>query len=283
MKRKYAALVLGLSLSLTSMHMVYATESADTQETEVQPVEEAEALADDMEELSKDKYGMVKEITDDSITVEVIRLVPGEKMAAPEKPVEEAEAEEAEAEKAETEEVAEAEAPAEKITEAAEKNIEDSVYEKTEEEATYTITEDTVFEREYYKEGEAENGATTTVTDSETEVSEETAEENAETEEAETTETDSETASEKNEILFQGEKGSFEYEAITPDDIEVGDVVMILFDDDNNAEYITVLDYDFEIKEAVLTETAEEPADQADENEAEETDVAETEEETTEE
>ena len=73
MKRKYAAMVLGLTLALTSMNVAYAAEKDTTTVAEAAADTEAAETADTStdETVSDEVYGEVTEVGEDSITIDV--------------------------------------------------------------------------------------------------------------------------------------------------------------------------------------------------------------------
>ena len=78
MKRKYAAMVLGLTLALTSMNMAYAADKdTDTAQTTEAAAEDESADAAD-ETASQEVYGEVTEVGEDSITINVGTLKEGQ-------------------------------------------------------------------------------------------------------------------------------------------------------------------------------------------------------------
>ena len=90
MKRKYAAMVLGLTLALTSMNMAYAadkdTDTAQTTEAAAED-ESADASADTADETaSQEVYGEVTEVGEDSITINVGTLKEGQQPGDDQKP-----------------------------------------------------------------------------------------------------------------------------------------------------------------------------------------------------
>ena len=73
MKRKYAAMVLGLTLALTSMNVAYAAEKDTTTVAEAAADTEAAETVDTStdETVSDEVYGEVTEVGEDSITIDV--------------------------------------------------------------------------------------------------------------------------------------------------------------------------------------------------------------------
>lgn len=270
MKRKYVALMLGLTLALSSM--AYAEETTEAVATEaageMELSEEEEAL-----------YGEITEIGEDSITIALGTLIVDEMQPAPDEEGVEA-AEDTNAEVAEeavdAEEVTDAAVDADveaTDAEVAEEGVADEngvpadqsmnavpggiTFELTGEEETIQITEDTLFYREAAKQNPAEGPeefAEGTAEEAEADaVAEESAaaEGDEEVTDAEVTPedasvegTDMEVNAEENgdelpvEIF---EKPEQQLEEITFEDLLEGDVLKITLDEEGNAETVTVI------------------------------------------
>ena len=82
MKRKYAAMVLGLTLALTSMNVAYAATDTTTATEAAEDTTDTEDAATTDETASDEVYGEVTEVSEDSITINVGTLketqAPGE-------------------------------------------------------------------------------------------------------------------------------------------------------------------------------------------------------------
>lgn len=87
MKRKYAAMVLGLTLALTSMNVAYAAEKDTTTATEAADTEDTETADTSTDETASDEvYGEVTEVGEDSITIDVGTLKEGQQPGGDQKP-----------------------------------------------------------------------------------------------------------------------------------------------------------------------------------------------------
>lgn len=220
MKRKYAALVLGLTMSLTAMQVIYATDTEVSDTIEEEVIEEGEEVT--VEEIC----GQVKEVGEDSITIVVGDLVYefdiDDSLLDFESAEEEVEEELIEEEDLDSEDLIEEELLQDEIeTILLEEDITETL-QLSEEERSFVITEDTIIEKEIaYSESEK------------IESEEEETEENSE------------------EIVYD-----VEMEEISLGDIQVGDVVQIILNENENVESITVLLMDEEnILEASEVET----------------------------
>lgn len=271
MKRRYAAIVLGLTLTFTSASFAYA--AADT------AAETADSTAEKAEEAAQEEvYGEVTETGDDSITVNTGTLKEEAKPAEGEKAASEtenAEAEAADTETAETDtteaetadtESTEAEAadPAEAAdTEKPEEIL--SMLDLTGESQTIKVTEETTYEKQIVPEkpAEAEKAAEMEAADP------------AEAEAADTAEAEAVEGAEAEKI--QAEVPEMETESIALADIQVGDIVKITFDQDGNAATVVVLEskadapdkeeksQETEAKNTDSTETSDDSAQTAEE------------------
>lgn len=279
MKRRYAAIVLGLTLTFTSASFAYA--AADT------AAETADSTAEKAEEAAQEKvYGEVTETGDDSITVNTGTLKEEAKPAEGEKAASEtenAEAEAADTETAETDtteaetadtESTEAEAadPAEAAdTEKPEEIL--SMLDLTGESQTIKVTEETTYEKQIVPEkpAEAEKAAEMEAADP----AEAEAADPAEAEAADAAEAEAVEGAEAEKI--QAEVPEMETESIALADIQVGDIVKITFDQDGNAATVVVLEskadapdkeeksQETEAKDTASTETSDDSAQTAEE------------------
>lgn len=219
MKRKYAALVLGLTMSLTAMNVAYATET-ESLDTANEEVMEEEITVEEV-------CGQVKEVGENSITIvvgDLIYEIDADEVFGDEEISEEESSDEESAEEMIEEDVEENEdlnsddMIEEEILEGEIEEIlsdEDltEILELSEEERTIAITLNTIIERELDDTAEAE-GEDAQIDDSEEENSEEEMQE------------------EFVEVLL---------EKISLEEIQPGDVVQIILDEEGNADYITVL------------------------------------------
>ena len=324
MKRKYAAMVLGMVVSLGCLSVAYA-ENAETEgrETAVEAVDETsvEGESDEMDEEDgteedleiNEVYGQVKEVGEDSITIALGDLVyemefmdgaeDGMDDQMPQDELIEEIEETMNEEMLDEAALAEDGNAAEDETAALEENVaeeEMSVSEEldaldedtaspeemkdgevmsdiienielTDDEQVFTITENTVFEREVEEEAVSEADETAeAVSEAESEETlevaaedvseaeleealEESAEDASGTELEEEAEVSEDEVSEDAEILVSdGVESDMEmlpeliFEEISLDDIKVGDIVQIIVDDEGNAESIVVLNFDQE-------------------------------------
>lgn len=254
MKRRYAAIVLGLTLTLTSASFAYA--AADT------AAETADSTAEKAEEAAQEEvYGEVTETGDDSITVNTGTLKEEAKPAEGEKAASETETAEAEAAAADTDtaETESTEAEAADPAEAAdiEKPEEiPSMLDLTGESQTIKVTEETTYEKQIAPEKPAEA-------------------EGEEAEAADTAEAEAVEGAEAEKI--QAEVPEMETESIALADIQVGDIVKITFDQDGNVATVVVLEskidapdkeeksQETEAKNTDSTETSDDSAQAAEE------------------
>lgn len=219
MKRKYAALILGLTLSLTAMNVAYATdtESLDTANEEV--IEEEITV--------EEVCGQVKEVGEDSITIVVGDLIYeidtdeefwDEEFLDEESSDEESAEEMMEEDVEENEDLNSDDMIEEEILEGEIEEIlsdEDltEILELSEEERTIAITLNTIIERELDDTAETED------------------------EDAQINDSDEENSGEEMDEEFV----EVVLEKISLEEIQPGDVVQIILDEEGNADYITVL------------------------------------------
>ena len=289
MKRKFAAMVLGMAVTLTSMSSVYAAETETVNGTE--QMDEAtdaasgENAADHPEFSSAALWGEVMSVDEESITIAAGTLSPNGEKELPEKPEDET----------------------------GEESPENIIFEEElsvtlvpdEEESTFTITE---YTEVYFVHGDtrletleqvAADFAGIELTDAESmnaaDLSEENADENPDAGEAADVMTDEgteeiadenaeemadeaadeiteEVAEEGTEINTAAELAENAESTVSVDKAEIsdvleGDLVGIILDEDGNVQTILVV-----LPESELIESAEEPAEDAaaEENAAEE-------------
>lgn len=244
MKRKYVALMLGLTLAFSSIAYAEENTQAAAKEAagEMELSEEEDAL-----------YGEITEIGEDSITVALGTMGVDEEMNAQETEGADTEEDTAKAEDANTETDAGA---IDTGTSASEENA-DAVEEVPEmeengapegqpmnggrgmkleltgEEQTITITEDTLFYQEFPMQ------------DSEDEMSEELAEEGAEGTNSEISSQEDATVNEEADSVEataeEADEVTVELEEISFEDLAEGDVLKITLDEAGNAETVTVV------------------------------------------
>lgn len=219
MKRKYAALVLGLTMSLTAMNVAYATET-ESLDTANEEVMEEEITVEEV-------CGQVKEVGENSITIVVGDLIYeidtdevfGDEEISEEEALDEESAEEMiEEDVEENEDLNSDDMIEEEILEGEIEEIlsdEDltEILELSEEERTIAITLNTIIERELDDTAEAED-------------------EDAQIDDSEEENSEEEMQEEFVEVLL---------EKISLEEIQPGDVVQIILDEEGNADYITVL------------------------------------------
>lgn len=107
MKRKYAAMILGLTMTLTSVNMAYAATDTTTEAAvdETTDSEDASATTDNSVE-STEVYGEVTEVGEDSITINVGTLKEGQQPGDGEAPKDGEKAEDGQAPEMKTEAIA---------------------------------------------------------------------------------------------------------------------------------------------------------------------------------
>lgn len=248
MKRKYAAMMLGLVLTISSMNVAYATESTDSAESIIENVAEDADSLDSAENETVDAeeeneiqeiYGEVKEISDDAVTISLAELkVPAE--------LEETEtAEEQDAAAVDDSEGEDEIILNEELPEEAKAPLELKL---TGEEQTIAITENTLFEKEVKpdEESDAVDAEVNVEADADTEI-----DNTAEAEQAEGETSDDEAEA---EMILVEEVFEMEAESVDPAEIKAGDVVKVILDADGNAEKIVVLNAEIEKPEEGISE-----------------------------
>lgn len=270
MKRKYAAMMLGLVLTISSMNVAYATESTDSAESIIENVAEdadsldaAENETVDAEEENEiqEIYGEVKEISDDAVTISLAELkVPAE--------LEETET----AEEQDTAAVDDSEGEDEiilneELPEEAKAPLELKLIG---EEQTIAITENTLFEKEVKpdEESDAVDAEVNVEADADTEI-----DNTAEAEQAEGETSDDEAEA---EMILVEEVFEMEAESVDPAEIKAGDVVKVILDADGNAEKIVVLNAEIEKPEEGISEENAAEDNVIDADTAEDSDTADT-------
>lgn len=205
MKRKYAALVVGLTMSLTAMNVAYATD-ADSLDTANEEVVEEEITVEEV-------CGQVKEVGEDSITIVVGDLIyeidTDEEFWDEESAGEMIEEDVEENEDLNSDEMIEEEILEGEIEEVLSNEDLTEILELSEEERTIAITLNTIIERELEDTEEAED-------------------ENA-------------PINDREEENQEEEFVEVALEKISLEEIQPGDVVQIFLDEEGNADYITVL------------------------------------------
>lgn len=205
MKRKYAALVVGLTMSLTAMNVAYATD-ADSLDTANEEVVEEEITVEEV-------CGQVKEVGEDSITIVVGDLIyeidTDEEFWDEESAGEMIEEDVEENEDLNSDDMIEEEILEGEIEEILSNEDLTEILELSEEERTIAITLNTIIERELEDTEEAED-------------------ENA-------------PINDREEENQEEEFVEVALEKIFLEEIQPGDVVQIFLDEEGNADYITVL------------------------------------------
>lgn len=291
MKRKYAAMILGMALAVSSISV--CAESVDTAaDAAVEQMTEDASMAEDA---GTEYYGEITEIGEDTITITVgmpmenaAETAGDETLAGVEASVSAEEASDAEdtadvqddadtqdaadtkeaadvQDSEDTENTADAEADAQNGLDAADTKPAGILLEFTGEERAVTITEDTLLLREEQPEELADEGAEA---DAAAEVSDEAAEADAAAEVSEEdaeTDTDAEAADVDAEPAEEANAAEPEVSEIAFEDLMVGDIVKINFDEDGAAAAVTVVtpaDMNT-LENAITVELAEEDADAA--------------------
>lgn len=205
MKRKYAALVVGLTMSLTAMNVAYATD-ADSLDTANEEVVEEEITVEEV-------CGQVKEVGEDSITIVVGDLIyeidTDEEFWDEESAEEMIDEDVEENEDLNSDDMIEEEILEGEIEEILSDEDLTEILELSEEERTIAITLNTIIERELEDTEEAED-------------------ENA-------------PINDREEENQEEEFVEVALEKISLEEIQPGDVVQIFLDEEGNADYITVL------------------------------------------
>ncbi|MDO4339230.1 MAG: hypothetical protein Q4C91_14290 [Eubacteriales bacterium] len=276
MKRKYAAMMLGLVLTVSSMN-VYAADAAsdttaesteesaeDTESTETEAdtgeTEEADADAETAE--GTDVYGVVTDISEDGVTVSIGNLADATGDMAD--VTESADTEES----TDSEEAADTEESAYEAEDAAKKQM---VLQLNGEEWTLMSLDDIVFHSETEPQAEITVEAADAVEettdadaadiDTETTDTETTDAEAADTETTDTEESDTETAV----LTDSNENAEYQIgavEEITSADLQVGDIVIMTEDEYDIVTEMTVIGHSDAIaEEFAATEDTAEDAD----------------------
>ena len=206
MKRKYAAMVLGLTLALTSMNMAYAadkdTDTAQTTEAATED-ENAAASADAADETaSQEVYGEVTEVGEDSITINVGTMKEGQAPQDGEKP--------------------DGEAP--------------SMLDLTGESQDIKVTDTTTYEKHAAPEktdGEAPDG------EKPEDAKDDNSDEKTDADDKDADSTDTEATTDDSKA--DGQAPEMQTESIALTDIQVGDTIKVTLDADGNATAVVVM------------------------------------------
>ena len=202
MKRKYAAMVLGLTLALTSMNMAYAADKdTDTAQTTEAAAEDESADAAD-ETASQEVYGEVTEVGEDSITINVGTMKEGQAPQDGEKP--------------------DGEAP--------------SMLDLTGESQDIKVTDTTTYEKQAAPEkpdGEAPDG------EKPEDAKDDNSDEKTDADDKDADSTDTEATTDDSKA--DGQAPEMQTESIALTDIQVGDTIKVTLDADGNATAVVVM------------------------------------------
>lgn len=243
MKRKYAAMMLGLVLTISSMNVAYATESTDSAESIIENVaEDADSSDAEEEKETQEIYGEVKEISDDAVTISLAESKVPAELEETENTENTEEQDAAAVDESESEDEIVLD---EELTEETKVPLELKL---TGEEQTIAITENTLFEKEVKpdEESDAVDVEANVEADADTEI-DNTAE--AEQAEGETSEDEADT-----EMILVEKAFEMETEPVDPVEIKAGDVIKVVLDADGNAEKIVVLNAEIEKPEEEISE-----------------------------
>lgn len=248
MKRRYAAMVLGLALTLGSVNFAYAAGDASAaaeKTTEATTAKEDASEDTDAEQAKEDEiYGEVTEVGKDSITINTGTLkedaLNDNGAASSEKSSDSASEEDKDT--ADTDSTASEDTDTAKTdsTETENADTAASILDLTGKSQTVTLTDTTVYDREKAP-ASAEDTQTGTSTDEKAQ--KDTSEDTAAATESEDKETasDSKDGADQQDKSASDAKQKTETESIKLDDIKVGDVIKIMLDEDGNAETVTVM------------------------------------------
>lgn len=246
MKRKYAAMMLGLVLTISSMNVAYATESTDSVENAIENVaEDADSSDAEEEKETQEIYGEVKEISDDAVTISLAESKVPAELEETENTENTENTEEQDAAAVDESESEDEIVLDEELTEETKVPLELKL---TGEEQTIAITENTLFEKEVKpdEESDAVDVEANVEADADTEI-DNTAE--AEQAEGETSEDEADT-----EMILVEKTFEMETEPVDPVEIKAGDVIKVVLDADGNAEKIVVLNAEIEKPEEEISE-----------------------------
>ena len=212
MKRKYAAMILGLTLALTSANLAYAAGSSDTATEAVADTSDTTEAVDDTtsdttEETadsaeSTEVYGEVTEVGTDSITINVGTLKEGQAPQDGEKP--------------------DGEAP--------------SMLDLTGESQDIKVTDTTTYEKQAAPEkpdGEAPDG------EKPEDAKDDNSDEKTDADDKDADSTDTEATTDDSKA--DGQAPEMQTESIALTDIQVGDTIKVTLDADGNATAVVVM------------------------------------------
>ena len=201
MKRKYAAMILGLTMALTSANLAYAADSSDTAtEAAADTTSDAETTDDSTE--STEVYGEVTEVGTDSITINVGTMKEGQAPQDGEKP--------------------DGEAP--------------SMLDLTGESQDIKVTDTTTYEKQAAPEkpdGEAPDG------EKPEDAKDDNSDEKTDADDKDADSTDTEATTDDSKA--DGQAPEMQTESIALTDIQVGDTIKVTLDADGNATAVVVM------------------------------------------
>ena len=257
MKRKYAAMVLGLTLALTSMNVAYAaTDTTSATEAAEDTTEDNMTTDTSTDETASDEvYGEVTEVGEDSITINVGTLketqAPGEGQE-PKDEKADADAKDEKADDSKDDADAGDEKTADDKGEAPAEGEAPSMLDLTGDSQTITVSDSTTYEKEAAPEKPEETPAAGAKdekaddskdgADAKAEKKDDSKDESAD---AEDESTDSETADSTDTTddtkPEDAQAPEMKTESIAFSDIKVGDVIKVTLDADGNASVVVVM------------------------------------------
>ena len=260
MKRKYAAMVLGLTLAITSVNVAYAATDTTTATEEAEDTTDTEDAATTDEAASDEVYGEVTEVSEDSITINVGTLketqAPGEGQEPKDEKADDSK-DDADAKDEKTDDSKDdADAGDEKTAddkgEALAEGEAPSMLDLTGDSQTITVSDSTTYEKEAAPEKPEETPAAGAKdekaddskdgVDAKAEKKDDSKDESAD---AEDESTDSETADSTDTTddtkPEDAQAPEMKTESIAFSDIKVGDVIKVTLDADGNATAVVVM------------------------------------------
>lgn len=255
MKRKYAAMVLGLTLALTSMNVPYAATDTTSATEAAEDTTDTEDAATTDETASDEVYGEVTEVSEDSITINVGTLketqAPGEGQE-PKDEKADADAKDEKTDDSKDDADAGDEKTADDKGEAPAEGEAPSMLDLTGDSQTITVSDSTTYEKEAAPEKPEETPAADAKdekaddskddADAKDEKADDGKDESAD---AENESTDSETADSTDATddtkPEDAQAPEMKAESIAFSDIKVGDVIKVTLDADGNATAVVVI------------------------------------------
>lgn len=262
MKRKYAVMVLGLTLALASMNVAYAAIDTKNAAEAAEDTTDTEDAATTDETASDEVYGEVTEVSEDSITINVGTLketqAPGEGQEPEDEKADDSK-DDADAKDEKTDDSKDdADAGDEKTSddkgEAPAEGEAPSMLDLTGDSQTITVSDSTTYEKEAAPEKPEETpaaGAKDEKADNSKDGADAKAEKKddskAESADAEDESTDSETADSTDTTddtkPEDAQAPEMKTESIAFSDIKVGDVIKVTLDADGNATAVVVMNF----------------------------------------